>query len=159
MKTTLHSSLPRIPFTKLAYEKIQKDTQRLHTEREETLERLKVAREQGDLSENGAYRYAKMELGNIGRQLRQLHYLLRFGHVVQSSEKTNVVGFGNTVTLSTNGKEVSYMIVSEHEADPKNGKLSTESPIGKALLGKKIGDTVVVSAPARELNYTITKIT
>ncbi len=159
MKTTLHSSLPRIPFTKLAYEKIQKDTQRLHTEREETLERLKVAREQGDLSENGAYRYAKMELGNIGRQLRQLHYLLRFGHVVEADRNIDTVGFGSTATLLSKGKKLSYMLVSEYEADPKNGKLSTESPIGKAILGKKVGDTVSVTAPAGKLNYIVTKIT
>jgi transcription elongation factor GreA len=158
MRPPPHSSLPRIPFTKEAFEKMQHDAARLQTEREETLERLKTAREQGDLSENGAYRYAKMELGNISRQLRTLHHLLRFGYIAATTTQNERVAFGSKITLISPTKEITYTIVGEHEADPSQRKLSTVSPIGKAAFGKTVGAVVKVSTPSGEIQYTIKKI-
>lgn len=158
MGSSPHSSLQRIPFTKQAFEKMRHEVSRLQTEREETLERLKIAREQGDLSENGAYRYAKMELGNISRQLRTLHHLLRFGYVAAPNTQKTYVEFGSTITLSSPQKEVVYTVVSEHEADPTQKKISMMSPIGKATLGKRVGDTVEVTTPSGILQYTVKKI-
>ncbi len=155
----LPSQEPKIPFTQEAYEKMQQDFERFTLERAEVMERLKIAREMGDLSENGAYRYAKFELGNIGRQLRQLEYLLKHGEVVVAQEYDRV-GFGTAVTvLSGDDKEVTYLIVSKHESNPKAGKLSMESPIGRALLGKKVGESVSVDIPAGAVTYRIVQIT
>lgn len=158
MKISPHSSLPRIPFTQLAYEKMVSDVQRLQKEREETLERLKIAREQGDLSENGAYRYAKMELGNISRQLRTLHHLIKFADVKKIQSNHEFVEFGSTVTLTQNDKEYEYMLVSEYEADPLFKKLSMVSPIGTAVMGKHVGDSIAVTTPSGIKKYVIKKI-
>lgn len=158
MSLSLHRSFQQIPFTKPAYEAMEQDKVRLEKERSETLERLKIAREQGDLSENGAYRYAKMELGNIARQLRRLQYLLRVGYIATKSEQTNTVGFGNTITLKQGETSQTYTIVSKHESNPERQTLSTESPIGKAVLGKKLGDIITVITPSGEKVFTLTQI-
>lgn len=146
-----------IPFTKDAYEEMQRDFERLSVEREEILVRLQTAREQGDLSENGAYKYAKFELGNVNRQLRRLTHLLRYGVITQSRNQ-GVVEFGSTVTLESNGKKLTFTLVSEHESNPAKQKLSFKSPIGQAIIGKKVGDNVKVQTPAGETIYTLLTI-
>ncbi len=148
---------PRIPFTKQAYEKLQSELERLTKYREEVVVRLTTAREMGDLSENGAYRYAKMELGDVSRQMRQLKYQLRFGYV-PTIQSNGVIGFGNTITIKNEDKVMTFMVVSKHESDPKQNKLSTESPIGAAVLGKKIGDRVLVNTPKGDITFDITKV-
>lgn len=136
---------------------MQQEVARLEEERVQVLSRLKTAREMGDLSENGAYRYAKFELGNIGRELRRLNRLIMFGEIVESTQN-NEVSFGSRVTITANHQHVEYVLVSQHESDPSKGKLSFQSPIGKALMGKKVGDVVEVSVPAGVVSYTIEKI-
>jgi transcription elongation factor GreA len=148
-----------IPFTAEAFAELQQKYDQLTQERKEVMVRLQAAREMGDLSENGAYHYAKFELGSIGRQLNRLRYLLKYGYVVTKSTSNSLVEFGSTVTLSDGKKEVTYLMVSQHESNPREGKLSTESPIGQALINKKIGDQVVVTIPAGTITYTILKIT
>lgn len=146
-----------IPFTHDAFKKLQTEHERLQKELELVKERVKVAREMGDLSENGAYHYGKFELGNISRQLRQVQHQLKNGYVVAKTTHS-VVDFGATVTLEAEGKQITYMIVSLYEADPRAGKISDESPIGKAVLGKKVKDTVTVLLPRGEITYTIVQI-
>jgi transcription elongation factor GreA len=147
-----------IPFTQTAFAALQQEKDRLTTERKEVLIRLQAAREMGDLSENGAYTYAKLELGSINRQLRRLTHLLTYGVVTQAASSTQV-GFGNTVTLKTGqGKQVVYTIVSIHESDLAAGKLSTESPLGAALMGKSVGSQITVKAPAGDVVYQILEI-
>ncbi len=153
----LHSSIPRIPFTRSAYEKMQQDVLRLEQEREAVMGRLKVAREMGDLSENGAYKYAKFELGNIHRELRRLKHLIEYGEIVESAQ-SNTVEFGSQVTVFSQGKRLQFLLVSQHESDPSQGKLSFQSPIGKALLGHKLGDEVMVTTPLGKVMYKITAI-
>lgn len=152
-----HSSLPVIPFTKEAFDKIKSKIAKLSEERKAVLVRLQTAREMGDLSENGAYKYAKFELGNVSRQLRELNYLARFGKVTPKDE-TGKVGFGNQVTLETNTHPVTYTLVSQYESNPSENKLSMESPIGQALMGKTVGDTVTVTIPKGEIVYTVKEI-
>lgn len=147
----------RIPFTKEAYEKLQSEFDRLSRLREEVVVRLTTAREMGDLSENGAYHAAKMELGSIGRQLRQLKFQLRFGFV-PAKNTGGTIGFGSTVTIENKDKTMTFMLVSKHESDPKQNKLSTESPIGNAVLGKKVGDEILVPLPTGEIRYKIVKV-
>jgi transcription elongation factor GreA len=152
------SQTPSIPFTADAYEKLQSEYNRLGTEREQLLIRLQTAREMGDLSENGAYKYAKIELGNVNHRLRELKHLLQDGYIVQKQANPQTVQFGCTVTLQQGKRTVSYMIVSQHESNPQQGKLSTDSPIGQALFEKKKGDTITVDAPAGLLEYKIIDI-
>lgn len=148
---------PKIPFTQAAYAKLQSELDRLTQYREEVITRLTTAREMGDLSENGAYRYAKMELGDTNRQMRQLKYQLRFGYV-PGKPTGGTVSFGSNVTLENEEKHLSFMLVSKHESDPRKNKLSTESPVGQAVQGKKVGDEVIVKMPFGETKYRITKI-
>jgi len=149
--------IPPIPFTAEAYENLQKEFDRLTNERKEVMIRLQTAREMGDLSENGAYIYAKFELGSLNRQLAQTRHLLKNGFVVKKT-LGNTVQFGCSVTVTSNKKEITFLIVSMHESNLAEHKLSTESPIGSALLGKKVGDTVKVQVPNGEVQYTILKI-
>lgn len=146
-----------IPFTPEAFKKMQERLDFLVALRVEVIERLRVAREMGDLSENGAYRYAKFELGNIGREMRRLQYLLSNGKVATVTTGGSI-GFGSQVTLSHGGESTVYTLVSEHESDPKIGKLSMKSPLGAELLGKKRGDTIVVQTPTGDKTYSIEKL-
>ncbi|MBP9699657.1 transcription elongation factor GreA [Candidatus Woesebacteria bacterium] len=149
---------PTIPFTKEAHEQLVKELHRLTIELEAVKERVRVAREMGDLSENGAYHYGKFELGSISRQLRQIQYQLKHGYIL-STTMSDKVRVGNVVTISQAGVTVDYRIVSAYEADPRKGKISQESPIGQALLGKKVGDTITIMLPAGEKTYSVEKIT
>lgn len=147
-----------IPFTAEAYQQLKDELARITKLREEVLQRLQVAREQGDLSENGAYKYAKMELGNIARETRRLKYLLSFGKVQQVQKDTGIINFGNTVTIQNQEKELTFMLVSKHESNPAENKLSTDSPIGQAVQGKKVGDVVTVHLPKGKIQYTIMNV-
>lgn len=147
-----------IPFTAEAYQQLKDDLARITKLREEVLIRLQVAREQGDLSENGAYKYAKMELGNIARETRRLKYLLSFGKVQAKKNNVGIIEFGSTVTIQNDQKKLTFMLVSKHESDPVQNKLSIESPIGQAVRGKKVGEKIIVSSPTGKTDYTITKV-
>lgn len=149
---------PPIPLTQEFHTYLQREFSRLTAERAEVMKRLQTAREMGDLSENGAYKYAKFELGNIGRQLGQLKFLLDHGKVIPKPVHPQQVAFGCTVDVLANEKTVSYLIVSQYESDPKKNKLSMESPIGQALLHRKVGETVVVDIPSGQKSFTIQAI-
>lgn len=152
------TSTSKIPFTRQAYQDMQNKVSRLLTERKAVMSRLQAAREMGDLSENGAYHYAKFELGSINRQLRELRQLLDNGEVVEKNHQSQIIEFGSQISLLAKGRSVSYLLVSLHESNPLSGKLSVESPLGQALLGKKVGDEVEVQAPAGIQKYTITQV-
>lgn len=156
-KIFLKQDLPVIKVTKQGYDKFEADFDRLTKERPEVLIRLQAAREMGDLSENGAYHAARFELSTIDRQLKKLTYQLRFAEITET-KKTGAADFGSTVKLDNNGKEMTFMLVSGYESDPKLGKLSVYSPIGKAVIGKKAGDTVVVDAPAGQLKLKLISV-
>ncbi len=146
-----------IPLSPEKYSQLEKEVVRLTAERDAASERVKVAREMGDLSENGAYHYGKQELASYSRQLQQVQFLLKYG-VVTTSSGSGQVEFGSVVTVSDGKKERIYSIVSQYESDPYTGKLSVESPIGLALLGKRVGDVVTITVPAGIITYTILKI-
>lgn len=148
----------KIPFTQQAYDKLQQEFDRLTELREEVLIRLEEARQMGDLSENGAYKYAKSELRDIDRKLRQLKIQRRFGYVVKNKKSNGVIDFGSSVTLKNDTHTITFMLVSEFESDPEQKKLSTKSPMGKAVVGKKFGDEVVVETPAGKTEYMIEKV-
>lgn len=130
----------------------------VHKKRPEVVAQLTTAREMGDLSENAQYQAARDELSFMDDRISELEELLKQVSVIDDSKKiTGVVTLGSTVTV-TNGKEEKYRIVGEWEADPRKKKISDQSPLGKALLGKKIGEKAVVSAPSGKIEYTIKAI-
>lgn len=156
MKATIKMPNP-IPFTKEGYETVKKDIETYGEKRKKAVINLRTAREMGDLSENAAYKAARFELGNIDRQLRHLKFLLRFGVVTQET-KGNKVDFGRTVTLDNGKAHLTFSLVGGYESDPSEGKLSIRSPIGRAVLHKKVGDIVYVNAPMGQIKYTIVSI-
>ena len=147
----------KFQFTQEGYEDLKKELEKHLNRRPQVVINLTNAREQGDLSENAGYHAAKEELGHIDSRIKELKYLLRLGEVVKS-RGASVVTFGNTVTLHDGQKEISFTLVERLEANPAAGKISTGSPIGKALLGKSLGDKFEVETPAGKISFKITKI-
>jgi transcription elongation factor GreA len=149
----------KIPFTAEARQKIQAELELLLVQEKEVIVRLQQAREMGDLSENGAYIYAKMELGRVRRRLRELNHLLE-NSVVMEKSSGNIIQFGSQVTIvdTETKEELQFMIVSKHESNPSEKKLSYESPIGKELWKKSINEEIKVVLPKKTRTFRITKI-
>ena len=143
-------------------EKLKQEIEHLSTtKRREVAERIKEAREFGDISENSEYDDAKNEQAMLEAQIAQLEDKLRSAQVIDASElKTDVVRVGSLVHgKDEKGKSFKYAIVGSTEADPAEKQLSNESPVGKALIGKKGDDTVDVPAAQRQKRkLNITKI-
>jgi transcription elongation factor GreA len=144
-------------------EKLKKEIELLSTDkRREVAERIKEAREFGDISENSEYDDAKNEQAMLEARIATLEDKLRSASVINPSELSpDLVRVGSVVHVkdSGSGKSLTYTIVGSTEADPSSNKLSNESPVGKALVGRKKGDTAKVTLPngkTREL--TVTKI-
>ena len=130
--------------------------------REEILERIKEARAQGDLSENSEYDQAKEDQGKNESRIVELEQMIKTAVIIDSSasSKEGKVSLGCTVVLKDmeTEEEESYTLVGTTEADPFENKISNESPVGKAVIGKKIGDVVVAVTPAGELSYKILEV-
>ncbi len=157
MKSRQVQTLPQFTFTKEGYETAKAKYSVLLDERKVAVADLSKARDMGDLSENGWYKAAKFKLGFIDRQLRELKHQIKYGKV--SGEKiAGVVGVGSRVVLVSRGNEETYSIVGEYEGNPGEKKLSSVSPLGRSLIGKKVGDTIGISAPGGTSSYTILKI-
>jgi len=122
------------------------------------VDRLANARGQGDLSENSDYQSAKEELEFMDGRIDELEEVIKNAEVVTSGHNGHSVALGTKVTLKTNGKQTVFDIVGEWEADPVNKKISHDSPLGVALLGKKVGEKAEVEAPAGKVIYEILSI-
>ncbi len=131
------------------------------TARADVAEKIKVARGFGDLSENSEYDEAKNEQAKIEARITDLEVMLKSVKVISDSEITNdkvMLGVSVKVKDEQKGKELTWKIVGTAEADATKGMISDESPIGKALMGHAIGDTVVAEAPRGEMKFTIIEI-
>lgn len=122
------------------------------------IERVARARDFGDLSENAEYHAAKEELSFIEGRVEELEGIILRAEVVGGKNKKGTIDIGCTVTLTLGGKEHTYDIVGEWEADPLKKKISHTSPLGQALVGKKMGENVEFEAPAGKVIYKIKKI-
>lgn len=151
------SKLEKITFTKEGFEKLQKDYKRLQDSRPAAVKELARARELGDLSENGLYTAAKARLGSIDSQLFRMEMTMKFAEIVESDSSGNV-SVGSKVTVSDGENEIVYELVGDTEANPKLRKITTKSPIGSALLGKKTNDKVLVSLPGGEKVFIIKQV-
>lgn len=117
------------------------------------------AKQQGDLSENAEYQQAKEEMAWAQGRLQELRYLLDNAQVVESAQKNqDTVMVGSTIIIKNNTTTKSYTIVGPREANPLEGKISNESPLGGSFLGRKVGDEVIVSTPAGKQTYEILEI-
>ncbi len=125
--------------------------------RKEVAERIKQAKEFGDLTENSEYEDAKNEQAFTEGRILTLEGMLRNAKVINNHDvRSDVVTVGSTVRIAEEGgEELGYTIVGSAEADPLHDKISNESPVGRALLGRRKGDTVTVKAPAGTIKYTI----
>ncbi len=147
-----------ILFTQAGYQKLKEEQLELQSKRKEAVSQLSRAREMGDLSENGFYKAARANLSSIDHRLRQLTYQIRYGKVSENVNKY-IVAIGSAVTIDDGKQQKAYQIVGGYESDPLNGKLSHISPIGKALVGKKVGEIINVAVPSGMVVYKIVTIT
>lgn len=131
----------------------------VNVRRREVAEAIKSAKEEGDLSENSAYDEAKLTQGFVEGRIQTIEAQLRNAVTIEKNGKTDQVLVGSTVTVEEEefGEET-YHIVGSAEADPLEGKISNESPIGQALLGAKPGDTVTAETPNGEIAFKVLKI-
>jgi transcription elongation factor GreA len=146
-----------IYFTKEKYENIKKEYQDLLIARKEAVVHLAKARDMGDLSENGYYRASKSKLSSIDFNLRKLSNFIKYGKMI-SFTNNGFIEIGCEVTIENNNEMQKYQIVGGEEADPKLGKISNESPLGKLLLGKRVGENISLITPSGIVSYKILKI-
>jgi transcription elongation factor GreA len=119
--------------------------------------RIKAARELGDLKENAEYHIAKDDQAHLETKIKRLTERLRAARVVEGSRDPDVVGFGSTVVVTdeASGRELTFTLVGPTEADLKTGRLSSESPVARALVGARAGETVSVETPGGERRYRV----
>ncbi|MBM7649030.1 transcription elongation factor GreA [Bacillus ectoiniformans] len=150
------------PMTQAGKEKLEQELEQLKSvKRKEVVERIKIARSFGDLSENSEYDSAKEEQAFVEGRIGTLETMIRNAKIIEEdSMNSGVVTLGKTVTFVElpDGEEESYTIVGSAEADPFEGKISNDSPIAKSLMGKQVGDKVIVNTPGGEMNVKITSI-
>ena len=152
----------RYKMSRERFEEISKELEYLQTVREkEVSELIKEARSYGDLSENSEYDEAKTEQGKLYSKIAELKNLIEHAEIVEHSARAGVIGIGSKVTVLDVelGEECEYQIVGSQEANPVTGRISDESPVGKGLIGRKIGETVRIEAPVGEITFEILNVT
>jgi transcription elongation factor GreA len=150
------------PITKKGYEALKAELDRLKkVERPKVIEAIAEARSHGDLSENAEYDAAKERQGFIETRISEVENKLADARIIETAGRTSeTVVFGATVQLiELEAKQKKqYTLVGQDEADLKNGKISIQSPVGKALIGKRVGDQVAVTTPAKIVEYEVIEI-
>lgn len=150
------------PMTLEEKEKLEQELEELKTiKRKEIVERIKIARSFGDLSENSEYESAKDEQAFVEGRITTLENMIRFAEIIDNDGvDQDEVSIGKTVTFQElpDGEEEEYTIVGSAEADPFSGKISNDSPIAQALIGKQLGDQVIIATPGGDMTVKITKV-
>jgi transcription elongation factor GreA len=136
---------------------LESELEMLKNKRGDIAEKIANARDYGDLSENAEYDAAREEQGLLETRLAEIEEILMNVEIIEPGKANGIVNVGSTVDLR-NGKKVTYQIVGPVEADPLEGKISNESPIGAALIGKKTGEKVTITTPKGDSTYTIEAI-
>ncbi len=137
---------------------LQEELNKLITERSMVADRIKTAREFGDLSENAEYQLARQEQEKNETRITELEHILANVEVIKAPKGDSKVQLGSIVKLKGSAKTKEFQVVGTVEADPLNGKISDESPIGQALLGKGLGEQVEIKTPAETTTYKIADI-
>jgi transcription elongation factor GreA len=146
--------------TREGFDKLQEELDHLRTvRRQEIANRLHEAMEGGELIENAEYEDAKNEQAFVEGRIKEIEILLATARVISDEEKTELIQVGTKVTIKEEGSDQeTYTIVGAAEANPRAGKISNESPLGRALLNRKAGETIKVEAPAGSFEVQILKI-
>ncbi|MBW1896518.1 MAG: transcription elongation factor GreA [Deltaproteobacteria bacterium] len=154
--------MERIPITTAGYDALKEKVRQLkEVERPDVIRAIQEARAHGDISENAEFEAAKERQAFVEGQIGQLQHKIAFAEVIDpATVNTDRVMFGCTVALEnlSSGEEVTYQLVGADESDVKEGRISVSSPLGKAMIGKQIGDEIVVRAPAGERRFEIVEI-
>lgn len=148
--------------TQDGYDKLESELDYLvNVRRKEVANQIAEAKAEGDISENAGYDEAKNAQAFLEGRIRELENRIRNAQIIEDADSpANVVALGRTVVVQEIGEDMkeNYTIVGSVEVDPKNGRISNESPMGKALLGKKVGDKVTVKTPNGEMQFKILKV-
>lgn len=145
--------------TKAGLDKLKAELEDLkNNQRPVVIKRIEEAVAQGDLKENSEYDDAKNTQGFIEGRIAELENILRTAEIVTGNSKNDIVDLGDTVVVKQNGTSATFTLVGAAEADPANGMISNESPLGEAVLGKVVGDKVTVETPKGKLTYQIKQI-
>lgn len=140
--------------TQSGVDELQAELDNLVAQRVHVADRIRQARELGDLSENAEYQTAREEQDRLESRISELEHVLQNMQVIKKTKSDGKVRLGSTVSLKNDGKSKEFQVVGTIEADPLNGKISDESPIGKALMGKAVGDKIEINS----ISYKITNI-
>jgi transcription elongation factor GreA len=144
--------------TQAGVDELKTELKTLIGQRVHVAERIKAARELGDLSENAEYQTAREEQDRLETRISELEHVLQNSQIIKKPKSDGHVRLGSGVSLKNAGKPLHFQVVGTMEADPAHGKISDESPIGKALLGKKVGDKAEIKTPAGTHTYKIVEI-
>jgi transcription elongation factor GreA len=149
-----------VPITPEGLAAVERELDQLRTvRRPEIVSKIKAARELGDLSENFEYHAAKNEQGMMEARIKELEAIVKYHVIIEATSPDGIVGIGSTVRFAEEGEdEESYRIVGPAEADPKAGRVSHESAVGKALIGHRVGDRVRVETPGGAYTVRITAV-
>ncbi|NJR77081.1 transcription elongation factor GreA [Sphingomonas corticis] len=154
------ATVEKMPMLQEGHDKLTADLKRLKAERPQIVDAIEEARAHGDLSENAEYHAAKERQGQIEASIADIEDKLSRAQIIDPTELSgDKVVFGATVTLlDEDDKPVRYQIVGQTEADAKTGRISYNSPLGRALIGRNVDDEVEVSVPAGERYYVVSKV-
>lgn len=145
--------------THAGYDELKTELGSLIGKRSQLAEDIAIARSQGDLAENAEYHAAKDEQGRHEARIEEIEHILQNSEIIAAHKGDSKVSLGSTVKLkSKDGKAKEFQVVGTVEADPLNGKISDASPIGQALIGKKVSEEVEIKAHNETNNYTIVDI-
>ena len=138
--------------------RLQGELEALKAKRPEVVQRIATAREHGDLKENAEYHAAREEQGFLEGRIQALEAKLRVAVVVAPTERGAFVELGSHVRVEVDGEEMTLQVVGAAEADSREGRISSASPVGAALSGRKVGDVVIIRTPGGEVSYSILQI-
>ena len=146
--------------TQVGLNKLKSELEDLKSKLQPAIDRVSIAREQGDLSENFEYHAAREDHANIVGRIEEITDIVNRAEIIDTAPKSNgaAVDIGSLVTVEINGSTHNFTIVGNWEADPEKKMISHESPLGKALLGKTPGEKVEVEAPAGKIIYTVKEV-
>lgn len=148
-----------ISLTKAGKEKLEQELTALKKEkRPQVIERIRRAKDFGDLSENAEYEDARNEQSFIEGRIQELEYIVKYATVVNSGTHKDTAGLGSRVLINIERDKVEYELVGSTEADPSTGKISIESPIGSAISGRKAGETALADTPSGQIKIKVLKV-
>ncbi len=148
----------KFSLTQTGIDEHTKELEELISQRGEVADKIRTAREFGDLSENAEYQTARQDQEKLEARISEVEYILQNVELITKPKGDSKVQLGSSVKLKGNGGSKEFQVVGTVEADPLNGKISDESPIGQALLGKKEGDDVEIKTPSETTTYKIVDI-